>query len=198
MQITDPDAFADLLLELLALHPAGLSEYELLQCLRRGTVTTDPFPAASKGQDNYQLFRTHFLLFHHLYRLRERLRQAQQGDLEIHTLCIRKLPYIASNAQMLGQPDPLRAYYLDLANLEQTEPDQVAEMLAGFWARFSRYDRRQQALAALELPDSADNATIQRQYRRLAMRHHPDRGGDPARFQAIHAAMAILNPRGKT
>ena len=38
-------------------------------------------------------------------------------------------------------------------------------------------------------------ADWKRAYRRLAMRHHPDRGGDPARLQAIHAAMPILDPR---
>jgi len=41
----------------------------------------------------------------------------------------------------------------------------------------------------------ADDDAILRQYRRLAMRHHPDRGGERARLQAINAAMAILDPR---
>lgn len=37
-----------------------------------------------------------------------------------------------------------------------------------------------------------DDLTIKRHYRRLAMRHHPDRGGDKAQLQIINAAMEAL------
>jgi curved DNA-binding protein CbpA len=37
-----------------------------------------------------------------------------------------------------------------------------------------------------------DDATIKRRYRRLAMRHHPDRGGDGVRLREINAALATL------
>lgn len=192
MQLPDPTDFTSILLEILQLHPEGLSEYALLQRLR---VDTRVDFAGARLDDTRDLFRTHFLLFHHLYRLRDRLRDECSGDLEIHALNIRWHAIGPGAAQALAQPDPLRSYYLDLDNLEGTTGAELDELLGRFWARFSRYDRRGEALAVLELPAEADLETIRRQYRRLAMRHHPDRGGDRTRLQAIHAAMAILDPR---
>lgn len=206
LQVTDPAAFATLLLDILSLHPEGLSEYDLLQRLRQDTPPAPGMAAADTGvelgpgrfDDNHSLFRTHFLLFHHLYQLRDRLIGQQAGDLEIHTLCIRWLPPHGGNAQQLGQPDPLRAYYLDLSNLTDTTREDVDAMLGRFWSRFSRDERRQEALATLDLQEGADADAIRAQYRRLAMRHHPDRGGDAGRLQAINAAMAILLPRQRS
>lgn len=195
MPLPDPMEFAGILLEILRLHPEGLSEYTLLQRLREDSRVDF---ADRRPDDTLDLFRTHFLLFHHLYRLRDRLRDEGGGDLEIHTLNIRWLGTDTSSAQALARPDPLRDYYLDLANLEGTTRAELDDLLGRFWARLSRFDRRGEALAVLELPAGADLAAIRRQYRRLAMRHHPDRGGDRTRLQAIHAAMAILDPRRQT
>lgn len=192
MHASDEAQCAALLREILALHPEGLSEYDLLQRLR-GDLRSGF--AAGRSEDHEDLFRTHFLLFHLLYRLRETLRRERAGDLEIHTLKIRWYPPVDVDPQALAQPDPLAAYYLDIDNLKATTRADIERMLGRFWARFARFDRRGEALAVLELPGDADADCILRQYRRLAMRHHPDRGGDPARLQAIHAAMAILDPR---
>jgi hypothetical protein len=192
MPLPDPTAFSRILLEMLQLHPEGLSEYALLQCLRKDSRTG---VADHRPEDTLDLFRTHFLLFHHLYRLRDRLRDEGGGDLEIHTLNIRWLATAAVPVQPLARPDPLRAYYLDLDNLTGTTRADLDELLGRFWTRYSRYDRRGEALTVLELPAGADLEAIRRQYRRLAMRHHPDRGGDRVRLQAINAAMAILDPR---
>ena len=192
MQISDPDTFTAILLEILQLHPEGLREYDLLQHLRNDArIDLDD----SRLDDSHDLFRTHFLLFHHLYRLRDQLQADGRSDMEIHTLSIRLHAAVENRAQALAQPDPLRTYYLDLTNLEGTTRDDVDQLLATFWSRFGRYDRRHEALAILEMPDDADIDSIRKQYRRLAMRHHPDRGGDSGRLQAINAAMAILDPR---
>lgn len=192
MQIPDADTFMALLQEILQLHPAGLSEYALLQHLRGDSRSGF---AATNTEDNEDLFHTHFLLFHYLYRLRDRLRSTQAGDLEIHTLTIRYYPTANASAQALSQADPLRSYYLDLTQLETTTRADIDAMLGRFWTRFSRYDRRDEALSILELSSDADDAAILLQYRRLAMQHHPDRGGDATKLQAIHAALAILDPR---
>lgn len=181
-----------LLYEILALHPEGFSEHDLLQRLRGDTRSGF---APDRADDSEGLFRTHFLLFHLLYRLREQLRQEQAGDLDIHALSIRWRQWTEISPQALAQPDPLAAYYLDLDNLKAATRADIDRMLGRFWARFARYNRRGEALAVLELPEDADAEAILRQYRRLAMRHHPDRGGDAARLQAVHAAMAILDPR---
>ncbi len=192
MQVPEQTEFTQLLLEILQLHPEGLSEYELLQRLR-----SDERIAFEQDRldDPHNLFRTHFLLFHHLYQLRAHLRADQTGEVEIHTLAIRLQPWTEPGAQALAQPDPLGVYYLDLDNLTGTTRADVEDLLGRFWARYGRYDRRAEALAVLELPAEADAETIRLQYRRLAMLHHPDRGGDQARLQAINAAMALLDPR---
>jgi hypothetical protein len=51
---------------------------------------------------------------------------------------------------------------------------------------------REQALRVLELPSSADPATVKRAYRRLAREHHPDLGGDPATFHDLQRAFERL------
>lgn len=192
MQVPEQAVFTQILLEILQLHPKGLSEYELLQRLRCDERVDFE---QSRPDDSHDLFRTHFLLFHHLYQLRATLRAEQAGDLNIHTLKICVLPWVESTPQALAQPDPLGIYYLDLDNLTGTTRADVDDLLGRFWARYGRYDRRAEALAVLELPIEADAETIRLQYRRLAMQHHPDRGGDQVRLQAINAAMAVLDPR---
>lgn len=192
MHANDEAHCAALLRDILALHPEGLSEYELLSRLRDDSRSGF---AAGRSDDPEDLFRTHFLLFHLLYRLRDELRRELAGDLEIHTLRIRWHAHAGNDPRTLARPDPLAAYYLDIDNLKTTTRADIDRMLGQFWARFARFDRRGEALAVLELPEDADADSILRQYRRLAMRHHPDRGGDAAQLQAIHAAMAILDPR---
>lgn len=104
MQVSDQTVFARILLEILQLHPEGLGEYALLQRLRSDArVAFDH----ERLDDPHDLFRTHFLLFHHLYRLGDQLRDNQRGDLEIHALNIRWHPAGGSTAQALAQPDPL-------------------------------------------------------------------------------------------
>lgn len=182
------DAFFDAVAAVLAAHPAGLSEYELLSRLREAGYFSF---LGDSPWEQHALFCAHFLLFHTLYRLRDRAWQGRQADVEISPLRIRWLPCRDAEAA-LAEPDQLRAYYLDLANLEQTTADDVERLIASFWVRMQRQDRRAEALAELGLSDPVDDITIRRAYRRLAMRHHPDRGGDKERLQAIHAAVEVL------
>ncbi|NIV37905.1 MAG: DnaJ domain-containing protein, partial [Anaerolineae bacterium] len=86
----------------------------------------------------------------------------------------------------------LRDYYLDLSQLEGMDAQRVADLIAQFWTRHQAQDARADALATLGLRDPVDAPTIKQTYRRLAMRHHPDRGGDAAQLQAIHQAMQTL------
>lgn len=51
---------------------------------------------------------------------------------------------------------------------------------------------RAQALRLLELPPNAPRPAVKRAYRRLARRHHPDVGGDPATFHRLHEAAQLL------
>ncbi len=49
----------------------------------------------------------------------------------------------------------------------------------------------------LGVPRDADQDTIKRAYRKLAMKHHPDKGGDPNEFQKISEAYETLSNADK-
>jgi curved DNA-binding protein CbpA len=44
----------------------------------------------------------------------------------------------------------------------------------------------------LDVPPDADTPTIKRQYRRRAKTLHPDKGGNPESFHALHQALQVL------
>lgn len=181
--------FSQQLLSVLQAHPAGLSEYELMQTLE--SCGQSVF-SSDRLRDTLSLFQTHFFLFHTLYHLREHLWQSQKARLDISPLCIQLLPIRANAETTLAAHDPLRDYYLDINNLKDTDRSDVDALLGQFWRRFVRDDDRQAALAALDLADPVEWSAIKEQHRRLAMKHHPDRGGDEERLQAINAAMDVL------
>ncbi len=84
-----PDVFYAALEQELESHPTGIREYDLIGALKaRGFFEFLPAPPA----DPVHLFRAHFLLFHALYTLGNRLASSKQGLLEIGPLCIRRLP----------------------------------------------------------------------------------------------------------
>lgn len=175
--------------EILQAHPGGLSEYELI-----GVLQGDERPFFDTGifDDSVSLFRAHFLLFHALYRLREDLVRTQDADLHIESLRIQLLPYSERDRGALSEPDPLRAYYLDPAHLENTSRDDIEAMLGRFWSRLYADDHRSEALRVLELEEPVDYDTIRARYRELVMRHHPDRGGDTETLKRINEAMSVL------
>ncbi len=182
-------AIEAMLLDWLETSPDGLSEHALLKRLQAAGL--EAFPDAL-FRDSLSLFRAHFLLFHLLYRLRDRVGDSQRYLLDIHPLRICLRPYAYSTSGELAEHDPLRLYYLDLEHLHTTTAQQVEALLGGFWARLYARQRRHQALAVLDLAEPVDDAAIRLRYRRLAMEHHPDRGGDKERFQAVQEAMEIL------
>ncbi len=170
---------------LLRSHPGGLSEHALILALE-----DDPLIRKEALSDTLSLFQAHFLLFHHLYRLGEQLRG--ESRLKIHCLKIVLGPWEGENTALPETGDPLRDYYLDLDNLAATGREDVEALLAAFWERFVGQDELAAALQTLGLDRGADYLAAKRRYRELAMRHHPDRGGDHETLQAINAAMAVL------
>lgn len=190
----DRSTFEQTLLEVLRHHPSGLSEYELIQAL--DDFGQPGFDTATL-RENLSLFQTHFFLFHSLYRLRDQLWENKEARLDINALCIQLLPLVDNkkadnNDTEISYHDPLREYYLNLDNLENTDSEEVTRLLTKFWAGFISNDERRAALSELDLQDPVDWSTIKDQHRRLVMEHHPDRGGDEDRLQAINAAMDVL------
>lgn len=189
----DPDPTLDLADQVHALlleQPHGLSEYRLLQTLREGRCSHLPSLALS---DRLVLFRSHFLLFNALYRLRDRLWSEASGHLQIDPLCIRLLPY-ARGEHALTEHDPLRDYYLDLNQLRDTDDAEVARLLSSFWTRMQGGDEKRAALELFEMEEHlpVTAARIKQRYRQLVSIHHPDRGGSNERLQSINLALEIL------
>ena len=177
-------------LQLLQAAPDGIAEYTLIQQLKdRHSGHVPNLPLA----DKLVLFRTHFLLFNALYRLRERLWQEQTHLLEISPLCIRLLPYQPGNAA-LSERDALRDYYLDMSNLQGTDERDVERLLTSFWTRMQGGEEKQAALELFELANerTLDLPRIKLRYRQMVSAHHPDRGGSTERLQSINLAMEIL------
>jgi DnaJ-domain-containing protein 1 len=183
-----PDIFFTAIEQELDAHPAGMREHNLIGALKaRGFFEFLPPPPA----EPLHLFRAHFLLFHALYTLRDRLASSKQGLLEIGPLNIRCRRWSAGEVS-LTMPDPLRRYYLDWTNLDGTTEDDVCKLIASFWTQLGKFDNRGEALAELGLEDPVDDETIKLAWRRLAMEHHPDRGGDTDRLKTINAAIDCL------
>jgi hypothetical protein len=189
----DLDPSQDLPEQVLALlldAPDGISEYQLIQQLKQRRCSHVPNLPLT---DRLVLFRTHFLLFNALYRLRDRLWQSRSHLLQINPLCIVLQPYAPGSAA-LSERDGLRDYYLDLDNLRDTDERDVERLLASFWTRMQGGEEKQAALGLFELDDQTpiDLARIKRRYRQLVSQHHPDRGGSTERLQSINKAMEIL------
>ena len=51
--------------------------------------------------------------------------------------------------------------------------------------------------ARLGLERDADEAAIKKSYRKLALKHHPDKGGDPEKFKLYAEAYAVLSDAEK-
>ena len=181
-------AFEVAIEDILSLEEDGISEYELMRWLgREGHESYKQ----SFLQDNLALFRAHFILFHALYRLRDRLWEDASGFLEISAVKIIRHPYQATEDGL--QPlDDLREYYLDIRNLTDTTETDVDDMLRSFWEKYLTADDRVEALKTLELQEPVGYAEIKERYRERALEHHPDRGGSEETIKEINHAMSVL------
>lgn len=194
--VPSPAALVELeqqLLVLLEAHPVGLSEHLLLRRLREQNALFADFNA----REPLSLFRCHFLLFHALYRLRDRLWSEWGGQLQIDPLRIVLVPNsltnpLANRINSLAPYDGLGVWYSDLARGAAVTETDVREWLNQFSGFQQAMNQRQAALAELGLQDPVNAAAIKQRYRCLVMRHHPDRGGDGARLRKINVAMAAL------
>jgi hypothetical protein len=88
--------------------------------------------------------------------------------------------------------DPLAAYYLDLSNLFQTSSQTVDKLLNSFWAEYLHPSQKTAALNTLGCSPGTKPVEIRKAYRKLVMKHHPDRGGDAEEFRKLQEAFDIL------
>lgn len=200
--------------------PAEL-ESVLLQCLRdqnpikeydlMKALVEAGFSEFTPDLDPLAMFQSHFLLFHLLYRLQAKWLREGHGWLSIHTLAIALSPptTLSDQAwqkaqQAITVEDGVRDYYLDYTEFLKTQESDVIEMIAGFWRDFeqgggaankSSPTELEQAKRHLDIAQSTESLTVtlvNRQYRQLSQRHHPDKGGLAERFHAINNARECL------
>jgi len=181
----------------------GFSEHQLLTLLQNPPYR---FFAKDALKDPLVLFQTHFLLFHCLYQLRERWRHEKVGLLEISALSIIMHPLNVNAPKVEKTPDhaldqnilisdPLAQYYLDWSHFTSTNSEDVETLLSSFWKKVFvpvATESLQQALIIMELESPIPTSDLKVQYRRLAQRYHPDKGGDSERFKSICQAFHQL------
>lgn len=176
--------------------PDGLSEYELISQLQKDGNYFADAEAGYDVSDEVVLFQKHFLVMNALYHLQTWLLEEEGVYLSISPLLIKIQAGIDSHGNTLPSDhsdSKLREYYLDWKTFEQTTREDVKVLLDGFWNRYFANEKRSDALVVLGLSGDVDWDSIQQAYRRLASRHHPDKGGDESTFVTIKEAYRILS-----
>ncbi|MCH2456271.1 DNA-J related domain-containing protein [Idiomarina sp.] len=170
------------------------TEHQLIEALQ-----AEPYQFFDKAalRDPLNLFQTHFILFHSLYKLRERWRLQKKYELFIHTLNIECQPW-QQGEKDLAENDPLAEYYLDLSQLSSTSETDVESMLNDFWERMGQdFSTKQlmptdEACEVMELTPPLTEKQVKKQYRRLVHKYHPDKGGSVAKMQNVQKAYRAI------
>jgi DnaJ-domain-containing protein 1 len=144
------------------------------------------------------LFKRNFLLMNALYELQDILIPKQW--LQVKAMEIQIFRIIPANADVQHICDgALRDYYLDWANYDASV-NVVREMLESFWSSYQEYIgvntqlmHQGHALTVFELDDTATDKDIRKQWRKLALKWHPDREqGNAERFREVCEAWQTL------
>jgi len=158
-------------------------------------ITMDPDP-------NQDLFKRNFLLMNALFQLQALL--LPQQWLQVQAMDIRICSCLPTDLALEIQAEQsLREYYLNWDNY-QVSGDYIRQMLEQFWRRYQEHigadnkcsansNDKQAALIVFELPQQASQTDIRQQWRRLALRWHPDRHqGNAEKFRTICEAWQVL------
>ena len=90
--------------------------------------------------------------------------------------------------------DPLTDYYLNLNNLWQASEHSVNNLLNLFWQDYLHPAQKLSAFKMLGCSPRDNPVAIKKAYRKLAMKYHPDRGGDAYRFKKLQEAYSVVRP----
>jgi len=167
-----------------------IGEYDIICRLEEQGMV---FPADNDSY-NVAIFKKHFMIMNALYHLQQEL--FEDGYyLNITVLDITIEPLGPSTNQQLlmdAAEHNIRDYYLDWRHFDNTSEDEINELLSNFWQMYYAQDKQGEALEILELNSDAGWDRVKRAYRRLAAEHHPDKGGNDARFIEIREAYEVL------
>ncbi|AZQ11884.1 MULTISPECIES: DNA-J related domain-containing protein [Shewanella] len=184
------------LLSLLQKSVQGWKVHHLATELQSQGLMHDLDPIPEKD-----LFKRNFLLMNALFELQDMLLPGQW--VQTQAMDIRILRILPGDIDLIQHQEAgLKSYYLDWANYD-TSSNVVRDMLESFWTSYKSYIgingrvmHLTQALRVLELDVSASDREIRRQWRKLALKWHPDRqGGDAARFREVCEAWQTLRGR---
>ncbi|MGS2716540.1 DNA-J related domain-containing protein [Eionea flava] len=175
-----------------------LSEYALMQQLQ-----AQGWLASIDASDTLSLYSTHFLIYNALYQLRNHYSQSQQylrisaldiglTDTNSDTVSLRSEVSYSIDQGYHEASSELQDYYLDWANVDSATRESVDGLLDSFWSRYVEEDELSTALDMLGVIKQASYVECKRAYRKLAMRHHPDRGGSEQQFQNIQRAFSTI------
>lgn len=146
------------------------------------------------GEPQLALFRLNWMMMNALYQLQLDLLEENLllniSTLEIFLESIESSQVSAQEKQL--QTLALRDYYLNWDNFSDTTVEEVQSILDGLWQDYVSSDQRSNAFEVLGLEGYADAKTIRQAYRKLAKKHHPDKGGDAEQFMRIRSAYEIL------
>ncbi|MCS0126526.1 DNA-J related domain-containing protein [Vibrio alginolyticus] len=164
--------------------------------------------ASSLGEQGYisklddspdkDLFKRNFLIMNALYQLQDTL--YPDSWLQVEAMDIQLMSSMEALRHKIDIHDPLREYYLDWRNYEADE-DEVRRLLNKFWTTYQKFIGgssvasvdKTKALSLFELNTDATPAEIRKQWRKLALRWHPDReNGDAERFRVLCEAWNVL------
>lgn len=186
-------ALSDALIAVLVEQKQRLNEHQLITILQ-----SPPYEyfASDALTDPLALFRCHFALFHHLYLLQDYCIEQNIGVLSIHATNI----YLKEgNIDTLGLSahDALKAYYLDEANFDKTDKDDVDELINSFWKKMAKGHlftdhQKHQSLELLELVEPFTLRELKDKYRTKQHIHHPDKGGSAQISQELLHAYQLL------
>tara|TARA_R110001583_G_scaffold145698_1_gene297681 strand:- start:629 stop:1225 length:597 start_codon:yes stop_codon:yes gene_type:complete len=147
---------------------------------------------------NKALFKRNFLLMNALYQLQAML--LPEYWLQVRSLDIQLVAQIPSDlAITLEQDVALREYYLNWDYFE-TSPEEVESLLSQFWGKYGQslgspknQMDKSSALQIFELDERASVQDIRRQWRKLALKWHPDRNtGNANHFRLVCEAWQTL------
>ncbi|EMB9222967.1 DnaJ domain-containing protein [Vibrio alginolyticus] len=164
--------------------------------------------ASSLGEQGYisklddspdkDLFKRNFLIMNALYQLQDTL--YPDSWLQVEAMDIQLMSSMEALRHKIDIHDPLREYYLDWRNYEADE-DEVRRLLNEFWTTYQKFIGgssvasvdKTKALSLFELNTDATPEEIRKQWRKLALRWHPDReNGDAERFRVLCEAWNVL------
>ncbi|MGR5238176.1 DNA-J related domain-containing protein [Vibrio alfacsensis] len=181
------------ILDILRKQPSGWKVHTLSQALSdKGYITQLDI---SPDKD---LFKRNFLLMNALYQLQETL--YPDDWLQIQAMNIVFISAIEVSRHSIDTNEPLREYYLNWKNYEADE-EEVRRLLNDFWSRYQRFVGgtsvsdidHTKALDLFELNREATARDIRKQWRKLALRWHPDReNGDAERFRVLCEPWNVL------